>query len=409
MRKSRQINSLNKSANSRENKILMISLGDEMLRHPSGNAARRHQEYAKEFGGKIDIITRSKQQNCQVLDERVTIYPTGRIDYIGYFFYALVIAVKLYKTEQPDLITSQDPFGTAIIGILLKWWMRKPLLIQNHSSFIDNTDWIAERPKLFWLFNRLAKRTLPLADAYRVVNEAEQQIYIEKLHLPSQNIEVIPVPMDIDTFMQPKDSRRLSELRKNCGIDENAPLLLWVGRPVKVKRIPFLLQIFSEVLREIPTARLLLIGDLEQAQEDLLAVQNRLNLGSQVIWLGYIPYYDLPNYYAIADIYLHTSIYEGFGRVMAEASAVGLPVVASRCAGSEAIIRDGETGYLAEPWNISQHVKLVKELLMNEPKSRVFGEAARRHVTNKFQPKILTENIVAQWYKVLTTTKERNR
>ena len=123
-------------------------------------------------------------------------------------------------------------------------------------------------------------------------------------------------------------------------------MIIWVGFPVGFKRVPLLLDVFRRVHEREPNARLLFVGDMSKSADDLPALMAEHGIQDAVLTPGFVPHEQLPAYYGAADVFLMTSAYEGIPRVLMEASATGLPLVAFDRVGVREVIVDGENGYL---------------------------------------------------------------
>ncbi len=384
--------------------VLMIGLDGQALVDPASETVERHLAYAERAGGKIFMVcySRSGRSSTRSFEDRLFVVPSRSLSPVTFPYDAYRRATKIIEAEPIDLIYTQDPFATAAAGLLVRRRFKKPLIIQNHSSFIDNELWIAERPLYFSLLNRLGKSLLPKADAWRVVNHEEKRIYRERLDIPEERIHVLNVPVAIDRFLTDRPAEELAALRAGLGLEPDAPLILWVGRPVRFKRLPLLFRAFRLVRQRLPRARLLLIGDERQAQEDLGAEIERLGIGAGLIWLKRgAPHGELPGYYQAADVYVHTSNYEGFGRVMVEASAAGRPVVATDTAGAREIVDDGRTGFLVPVDDAHALAERLLQLLKDGETARRMGRVGRRRMRAKFDPERNTEAIVEMWRRVV--------
>ena len=93
------------------------------------------------------------------------------------------------------------------------------------------------------------------------------------------------------------------------------------------KRVPLLFKVFRRVAELEPNARLVLIGDMTCSPQDLRALARDEGIADRVTMHGPVAHDQLPLYYALGDVYVHTSAYEGVPRVLFEASAAGLPLV----------------------------------------------------------------------------------
>ena len=375
--------------------VLMIGLGDSGLDQSGSEPVRRHLEYARRIGGHIDLVVDAPAGGRTDFGA-LTVHRTGT-NRVRFPDAAYRLALAAGKENPPDLITTQDPFATALAGFWLRRALRRPLLIQNHSCFLFNPHWIAERPVRFRAYHLLARFLLPRADAWRVVNTAERDIYIRRLGLPGGRVCVLPVPTDLAIFSKPRAAGAVSECRNRWRMPPGAPVIVWAGRPVRFKRLPLLFQAFAGIREKNPAARLIVAGRKELAQEDLDRAARNLNIEDALTWTGELAHSELADAFSIADIFLYPSIYEGFGRVLAEAGAAGLPVVATATAGARDIVEDGRTGFLVPIEKASALARRACELLADPVLRRNMGTAAHKIIPVKFPPEKMFDGIVSQW------------
>jgi glycosyltransferase involved in cell wall biosynthesis len=107
--------------------------------------------------------------------------------------------------------------------------------------------------------------------------------------------------------------------------------LLYVGGFDFRKNVPRIIESFARVLaRSKETYRLVICGDIDRPQRDPLAAMiEKLGIGANVVFTGFVPDADLPVLYSGAEAFLFPSLYEGFGLPVIEAMACGCPVVTS--------------------------------------------------------------------------------
>jgi glycosyltransferase involved in cell wall biosynthesis len=129
----------------------------------------------------------------------------------------------------------------------------------------------------------------------------------------------------------------------------------------------------------------------------LQRVQDKEGLGDEVIWAGSAGFAELPLYYQMADVFLFSSAYEGFGRVLVEAGAAGRPAVSTRTAGAQQIIQDGRTGYLVDIGNAQALADRAVQLLLHPELRARMGQEARACVREQFDPDKAFDAIVGQW------------
>ncbi len=100
--------------------------------------------------------------------------------------------------------------------------------------------------------------------------------------------------------------------------------------------------------------------------------------------IGAVPYSYMPKVYQDADILLSPTVREGFGLVIAEAMACGLPVVATDCSSLPELISEGKGGYLCELGNVDEFAARINELAASPALRREMGEFNRTRVEEKF-------------------------
>ena len=162
--------------------------------------------------------------------------------------------------------------------------------------------------------------------------------------IPMQQMTVIHNPVVTPDFTQ----KAQEEITHPWFEKGQPPVLLGVGRIVKQKNFATLVQAFARVRQHHP-ARLMILGDVDPREPEvkpgLEALIQKFGLQDDVLFLGFVenPY----AYMAKANVFVLSSIYEGFGNVVAEAIATGTPVVSTDCeSGPAEILNQGQYGEL---------------------------------------------------------------
>ena len=171
-------------------KILMISIDKGLLgRGQLGDVLDRHKKYG-EHCERLDIIVLSSvgYENYQ-LSNKVTAYPTNSKKKWQYYYDAMKIGKELFGRYKYDLIVTQEPFITGLIGCQLKKKFGTKLLIHFHGDFWQNSLWLRESKKNIF-YNILQKIIVPRADAIRVTSHIIKDKLI-KSGLNEKKIRVI--------------------------------------------------------------------------------------------------------------------------------------------------------------------------------------------------------------------------
>ena len=117
---------------------------------------------------------------------------------------------------------------------------------------------------------------------------------------------------------------------------------------------------------------------------------------NRTVFTGLLPNEELPVSFAAADIYMHTSQHEGFGKVIVEAQAAGLPVVAVNAHGPSSIVVNGKTGIILES-DADRMADAVLELCRSEARRKQMGKAAREYIRQNYQYERMVDAIVSAW------------
>lgn len=163
--------------------------------------------------------------------------------------------------------------------------------------------------------------------------------------------------------------------------EAHPPTLLTVSRLVPLKGIDQIIKILPALLKEFPDLVYAIVGEGPDRHR-LQALTDQYQVSRSVKFLNQVSYFDhkLPQIYRFADIFVMPAQEEGFGIVYLEASASGLPIVASRSGGAADAVRDGETGFLVEPDNPSEITDALLRLLRDPVLRQKMGRTGRHFV-----------------------------
>lgn len=227
-----------------------------------------------------------------------------------------------------------------------------------------------------------------LCDLTTQVSSAGLKRYVHQGAVPRHKIQYIPNGIDVSRF-RPNDKTRIA-LREKLGL-QGRFVWLAVGRFYPAKDYPTMLRAFAEVSRKSHEAILLVVGEgpLRPAIEGLA---RDLQVQEKVRFLGVRQ--DVAELMNVADAYVMSSAWEGMPMVLLEASACGLPIVATNVGGNSEVIVEGETGFLVVPQDPGALTQAMLRI-MRLPKTarRQMGQKARAHVKAHFD----MERIVDRW------------
>jgi phosphatidylinositol alpha-1,6-mannosyltransferase len=200
---------------------------------------------------------------------------------------------------------------------------------------------------------------------------------------PRAALEFLPPGVDADRF-RPDPAGRAA-VRARWGLGE-APVLVCVSRLVPRKGQDALIAALPAVRRQVPDARLLIVGDGPDA-ERLRRLAGRSPAGSAVVFTGAVPTDELPPHYAAGDVFAMPCRtrgagldVEGLGIVFLEASACGLPVIAGDSGGAPEAVLPERTGLVVDGRDGGQLAAAAVRLLSDPGLRARWGEGGRRWV-----------------------------
>jgi len=196
--------------------------------------------------------------------------------------------------------------------------------------------------------------------------------------LRGRELAVIPSVVDLDWFRPGLDS---SDLRGDLRL-QGKRVLGFTGRLVPHKGVDVILQ----ALTLLPEDVVLLAVGAGPRLPSLVGLARRLGVGDRVRFCASVLDDDLPRYLALSDVFVFPSQsrLEGFGLAVAEAMAIGLPVVIADMPGVREVIEPGQEGLLAEPLLAADLAAKVKTLLDDPALARRMGAAGRRRAEERY-------------------------
>ncbi len=289
--------------------------------------------------------------------------------------------VRAVRAESPDLLHTHlvhaDVYGSIAAAVT-----RTPFVSTRHN---DDRYLLGPFRYVDRGFARRARRIVAISDAVR--------LFLERAGHDRAKLTTIHYGLD-DLPAAPS-----SPTPEEAGIPADAPLALAVGRLIEQKDHPTLLRAFARVREQHPRARLAILGGGPLEQETR-ALADSLGLVDAVALPGRT---EIRDWLRRADVFVHTSRWEGFGIVLLEAMLAGLPVVATRVSAVPEVVADGETGALVEAGDVEGVAREVSALLADPELRRRVGEAGRERARREFSVARMADRTIGVYEAALTS------
>ena len=242
-------------------------------------------------------------------------------------------------------------------------------------------------------FNLALRRIGATVDALTFLGAFTQHMISRALSkgAAARMIKIAP-GIDVDHFV-PHDA---TQLRKELKL-ENKRVIVSVGRLVHRKGQDHLIESLPEILKSVPDAHVLMVGQGPYLSHLKKLVQE-LNLTEHVSFIGRIQYAQLPHYICAGDVFAMPSRsrffgleVEGLGIVYLEASACGLPVIAGSSGGAPDAVVDGVTGFVVDGQNNQEIAAAAIKLLNDVDQAKKMGTAGRAWIIENWRWEIWSQ------------------
>lgn len=311
---------------------------------------------------------------------------------------ALVRLWSLYRRSNFDIVHSTTPKAgllSALAGLLAGVPLRLHTFTgQPWATLSGPVRWLARMSD--WLIAHL--NTQCYADS-----ASQRDFLIAEGLCRADQVKVLGAGsiagVDVDKIKQAARLHPAAKTKAALSIPANAAVIAFIGRVTRDKGIVELITAFDRVLRQCPDCYLVVVGPLEPERDALpVEILKTIRDHPRIRLTGYQPAPE--KYLAAADLLCLPSYREGFGNVVVEAAAIGIPTVGTSIVGLKDSVVDGETGILVPPQNEAALADALICLLTDAGKKEKMGRAAEIRTIDLFSASRIN-SLVVQEYQTL--------
>ncbi|OGY56744.1 MAG: hypothetical protein A2Y84_01530, partial [Candidatus Colwellbacteria bacterium RBG_13_48_8] len=285
-------------------------------------------------------------------DDHVFRYPSLSVGYKAEYPLPLPTwrDAEFARAHKIDIVHAQHPWGIGHSALKLAKKLSVPIVFTNHTRYEFYVDYV---PPL--IPKRLMIRLVEGAAA-RFANKTNAVIvptlsikdYLIKNGVKESLIHILPSGVAASDLKNAPDAN----LRERYGIPGDHKLLLYFGRVGPEKNLPTILEAYKRIIEKEEKVTLVMAGGTKGAEaylEFLKKYAEKIGISDRVHFTGIIPPEGRGGYFREGDIFIHSSLSETQGLILADAMVFGLPIVAIRASGVVDLIVDGENGLMTGP------------------------------------------------------------
>lgn len=303
---------------------------------------------------------------------------------------AIFKLVRYLRRNNFDLVHTQLSFANTL-GCIASKLVNIPCVSTLHTLKKP-----IKKNSSYWRYRIMGWSLKYFCNRIIAVSEATKIHHLDTLNLPEKKMVTLYNGIEIDKL--PKiGTKEKFELRKSLGILPKIPLLITVAVLREDKGIQYMLKAIPELIKVVPDAIYLIVGDGDYRQylENLVT---GLGIQDHVRFVGYKK--EIYHYMLISDLFILPSLTEALPTVLAEAMACGLPVVATTVGGIPEMIKSQYNGILVPPKNSEMLANVCANLLVEVKKVKKLSEVSKDYVYENFDIKKqikLLEEIYAEY------------
>ena len=306
--------------------------------------------------------------------------------------HALWQVYRLLRRSKYDLIHTHNSKGGFIGRLAAKLAGGPPVIHGVHGfAFHENESWI--RRTLFFALEKMARNW---SARIICISQPLVDLWVQRRLAPREKIRMIYSGIDIGEFGN-VGSR--NKIRKELGLKPGQIAVGQVSKLWEGKGHEDIINACPRIFSEIPDLKVFFIGD-GPIRSRLEKMVYKNGLQERVVFLGHCN--NIAEITSALDIAVLASHFEGMGRVILEAMAAGIPVVATRVGGIPDLIADQETGFLVEPHNPGQLAEAILRLASDPDLRREMGNAGKKSVDERFNVDTMIEQIDRLYQEVLS-------
>jgi glycosyltransferase involved in cell wall biosynthesis len=301
--------------------------------------------------------------------------PPSAIHNIRYIWNSVFWGVKIARRHQIDIIHTNS-FTPVIAGSILSKLVNAPMVASIFDIFTNSEktnwkNWVRHNnlPKYYSTIGRIYEKislTVPFDCIHTISNTTKNDILLHKINKP---IEVVYPSINNKAYQGTEST-----------YDD---FILYIGRLVFYKNVDVLIRAYKEVLQELPSAKLVVVGEgpMEKEWKDL---SRTIGVDNNVLFTNHVSHVQKLHLLRSCSALALPSVFEGFGLVILEAFAAAKPVLVSDIPPLDEVVDDHVDGFIIPHDDPHAWARKIVDLLNNKQLCKKMGGRAAEMLMNKF-------------------------
>ncbi|PKI02365.1 glycosyltransferase [Glaciecola sp. 33A] len=301
----------------------------------------------------------------------------------GFDFSMIASIRKVLTSEKIDVIHCHQ-YSPWVYGVIAAIGLHTKVIFTEHGRFYpDSSSWKRKFVNPILSF---------FTDSITTISKATKQALVDYEFLSANKIDIIYNGIKA---LKTTSVEERQALKSELFISDDDIVLGTVARLDPIKNHAMMLDAFNSVLKNYPSAKLVIVGDGELSTA-LKEQCNELNISDKVIFTGYIT--NPSNYIQIFDIFLLSSLSEGTSMTLLEAMSVGKPCVVTDAGGNSEIISNESNGLVTENKICKSFSLAIEELMLNEAKRLLMGNRGFKRYEQFFSSMKMSSEYMRHYY-----------
>lgn len=312
---------------------------------------------------------------------------------------SLARLVRIIQSERFTIVHTHNP-KPGLLGQLAARMAGVPIVVNTVHGFYFHDGMKPGWRKFYIMMEKIAARC---SDIIFSQNSEDIQTALREGICTADKIKFLGNGIDLQRFdrrcIKPE---ALDALRTQFNLRADRPVVGFVGRLVAEKGIVELMQAARQVLDVMPGVQFLIIGPIDTDKADALtpAIAQEYGVAEAVHFTGMQT--EMPELYALMDLFVLPSHREGFPRAPMEASAMGVPCIVTDIRGCREAVEHEQNGLLVPLGEVPALAQAIIDLLANSQRAVEMGRNGRRIAGERFDEQYVFARVKAEYARLLT-------